>query len=274
MIAHSNPPAHAMPEGGGPAAADAGGQEAYRLERRPSGEGRDGPVRVPLRAPSGRQGPRLGTGFVPRGARPRRLRWPLLLSGARPAGARCRRPCAARRDRNAHRRVLALFRSARAILARTLRHERDAQDRRRGPRGAERRAQDACRHHQRGDVRRSRPQISNLGARPLSRGTRGGHREGPRVQAGTGHPDGGGETAWSTGMMTGSGSRAVAGGPARHGPVLARGATSWLGVRDGGIYVDATLGAGSYSRAILTTADARVIGIDRAQPPVACGARL
>ena len=38
----------------------------------------------------------------------------------------------------------------------------------------------------------SRPQVSNLGARPLSRGTRGGHREGPRIQAGAGHPDGGG----------------------------------------------------------------------------------
>ena len=75
-------------------------------------------------------------------------------------------------------------------------------------------------------------------------------------------------------MMTGSGSRAVAGGPARHVPVLARGATSWLGVRDGGIYVDATFGAGSYSRAILTTADARVIGIDRDQSAVACGAGL
>ena len=43
-----------------------------------------------------------------------------------------------------------------------------------------------------------------LGARPLSRGTRGGHRQGPRLQAGAGHPDGGGKTAWSTGTMTGS----------------------------------------------------------------------
>ncbi|MEA2892961.1 MAG: rRNA (cytosine1402-N4)-methyltransferase, partial [Bradyrhizobium sp.] len=33
--------------------------------------------------------------------------------------------------------------------------------------------------------------------------------------------------------------------------------------RDRGIYVDATFGAGGYSRAILDAADTRVIGIDR-----------
>jgi 16S rRNA (cytosine1402-N4)-methyltransferase len=75
-------------------------------------------------------------------------------------------------------------------------------------------------------------------------------------------------------MMTGSDSPAVAGGPGRHVPVLARRAASWLGVRDGGVYVDATFGAGGYAHAILATPGARVIGIDRDQSAIALGAGL
>jgi 16S rRNA (cytosine1402-N4)-methyltransferase len=74
--------------------------------------------------------------------------------------------------------------------------------------------------------------------------------------------------------MTGSDSAAVAGGPARHLPVLARPAVAWLGVRAGGVYVDATFGAGGYARAILATPGARVIGIDRDPGAVAAGATL
>ena len=61
--------------------------------------------------------------------------------------------------------------------------------------------------------------------------------------------------------MTGSDSNAVPGGLARHIPVLVHRAVEWLGVRDGGVYVDATFGAGGYSRVILATPGARVIGI-------------
>ncbi|HEV3160892.1 MAG TPA: 16S rRNA (cytosine(1402)-N(4))-methyltransferase RsmH [Xanthobacteraceae bacterium] len=75
-------------------------------------------------------------------------------------------------------------------------------------------------------------------------------------------------------MTTGSGSGAVAGGPARHIPVLARPAVDWLAVRPGGLYVDATFGGGGYARAILQTADARVIGIDRDPVAIAQGASL
>ena len=55
--------------------------------------------------------------------------------------------------------------------------------------------------------------------------------------------------------MTGSDGRgpAVAGGLARHIPVLGPQAIAHLGVRDGGIYVDGTFGAGGYSRLILQT---------------------
>jgi 16S rRNA (cytosine1402-N4)-methyltransferase len=67
---------------------------------------------------------------------------------------------------------------------------------------------------------------------------------------------------------------AVAGGPARHVPVLGRPVVDWLKPREGGVYVDATFGAGGYTRAILAAADCRVIGIDRDQTAIALGADL
>jgi len=75
-------------------------------------------------------------------------------------------------------------------------------------------------------------------------------------------------------MMTGSGSHAVAGGLARHVPVLARRVVDWLGVHGDGFYIDATFGAGGYTRAILETPGAHVIGIDRDQAAIAQGAAL
>ena len=74
--------------------------------------------------------------------------------------------------------------------------------------------------------------------------------------------------------MTGSDSAAVAGGLARHLPVLAGPAVQWLGVRAGGVYVDATFGAGGYARTILATPGARVIGIDRDPGAVAGSSAL
>jgi 16S rRNA (cytosine1402-N4)-methyltransferase len=49
----------------------------------------------------------------------------------------------------------------------------------------------------------------------------------------------------------------------RHIPVLGREAVEMLRPRDGSIYLDATFGAGGYSRMILETNGTRVIGIDR-----------
>jgi 16S rRNA (cytosine1402-N4)-methyltransferase len=71
--------------------------------------------------------------------------------------------------------------------------------------------------------------------------------------------------------MTGSDSNAVAGGPARHIPVLGRRAVEFLAVHETGLYVDATFGAGGYSKIILQTPGARVIGIDRDQSAIAAG---
>ena len=57
----------------------------------------------------------------------------------------------------------------------------------------------------------------------------------------------------------------------RHIPVLGAEAVAMLKPRDGGIYVDATFGAGGYSRAILDAADTSVIGIDRDRTAIAAG---
>jgi 16S rRNA (cytosine1402-N4)-methyltransferase len=57
----------------------------------------------------------------------------------------------------------------------------------------------------------------------------------------------------------------------RHVPVLGREAVAMLQPRRGGIYLDATFGAGGYSRAILDVEGTRVIGIDRDQSAIAGG---
>src|SRR5882672_6547864 len=58
-------------------------------------------------------------------------------------------------------------------------------------------------------------------------------------------------------------SRGMSPAAQRHIPVLGRQAVEMLAPRDGGIYLDATFGAGGYSRMILDAAGTRVIGIDR-----------
>jgi 16S rRNA (cytosine1402-N4)-methyltransferase len=60
----------------------------------------------------------------------------------------------------------------------------------------------------------------------------------------------------------------------RHISVLGREVLALLQPRDGGIYVDATFGAGGYSRAILETAQTRVIGIDRDRTAILGGFEL
>jgi 16S rRNA (cytosine1402-N4)-methyltransferase len=74
-------------------------------------------------------------------------------------------------------------------------------------------------------------------------------------------------------MTTGrdTGQPGVAGGPARHIPVLGPRAIELLKVRAGGVYIDGTFGAGGHARAILATPGAQVIGIDRDRNAVAGG---
>jgi 16S rRNA (cytosine1402-N4)-methyltransferase len=76
-------------------------------------------------------------------------------------------------------------------------------------------------------------------------------------------------------MMAGrDGKSAVAGGPARHIPVLARQVFEALSPHDGGVYIDGTFGAGGHARAILQVAGTRVIGIDRDRGAIAGGFHL
>jgi len=67
---------------------------------------------------------------------------------------------------------------------------------------------------------------------------------------------------------------AVAGGLARHIPVLGGRTVEFLNVRAGGVYIDGTFGAGGHSRAILAAADCKVIGIDRDHDAIVRGADL
>src|SRR3954464_4048920 len=57
----------------------------------------------------------------------------------------------------------------------------------------------------------------------------------------------------------------------RHISVLGREAVEMLNPKNGGVYVDATFGAGGYSRAILGVEGTRVIGIDRDRSAVTGG---
>lgn len=66
----------------------------------------------------------------------------------------------------------------------------------------------------------------------------------------------------------------LAGGPARHIPVLLEEAVSALLPRDGGVYLDGTFGAGGYTRAILSRADAHVVALDRDPTAIAAGAAM
>ena len=59
-----------------------------------------------------------------------------------------------------------------------------------------------------------------------------------------------------------------------HAPVLLREAVEALGLRAGGVYVDATFGGGGYTRAILEAADCRVIAIDRDPEAITRGRSL
>jgi 16S rRNA (cytosine1402-N4)-methyltransferase len=60
----------------------------------------------------------------------------------------------------------------------------------------------------------------------------------------------------------------------RHIPVLGVEAVELLSPRDGGIYVDATFGAGGYSRMILAVPGTTVIGIDRDRTAISGGFEL
>jgi 16S rRNA (cytosine1402-N4)-methyltransferase len=66
----------------------------------------------------------------------------------------------------------------------------------------------------------------------------------------------------------------AAGGSARHVPVLRDEVLAAVAPQAGGVYLDATFGAGGYTRALLGVAGTRVLALDRDPTAIAAGADL
>src|SRR5262245_56679907 len=200
---------------------------------------RDEPLRGELHVAARRQGTGLDSGTVPASTRPRWVRRTLLLPDARPASSRRRRQCPVGGDRAFDCELSALLGRTRGTVGGAVWDERDTEYRRRGPCDPERTAQGSCGNRGSGGVRWAWSQVSDLGTRALPRATRGGHREGARAQEAIGIPEVGARGARSTGMTTGRDTdTGVAGGPARHVPVLGPRAVELLQPRDGALYID------------------------------------
>ncbi len=77
-------------------------------------------------------------------------------------------------------------------------------------------------------------------------------------------------------MTSGRGDEAylAASGPARHVPVLRDEVMSALAPSEGGLYLDATFGAGGYSKALLAKPNTQVLALDRDPAAIAGGAWL
>src|SRR6185312_9828182 len=113
------------------------------------------------------------------------------------------------------------------------------------------------RHHRSGRLRRRRPQLSNLGARPLPAASRRDARA--RAPA----------RFHAAAAEFGDVMR-----PGAHIPVLLAEVIAALKPHDDGVYVDGTFGGGGYSEAMLRSAGCRVVALDRDPAAMARGEDL
>ncbi|THD43155.1 MAG: 16S rRNA (cytosine(1402)-N(4))-methyltransferase RsmH [Bradyrhizobium sp.] len=238
--------------------------------RGPAGAGAHGSFPLPFRQSLRRQGADFRAGGVSRRAGEGRFRRHARPSGARCAGARLRRVGATQGDQRAARIAAALFVRARGSCGRLARLERDPAPRFRRPHPVERAHARLARPHHRGGLCRARPQVSDLGAQAVRGAFRGGQGSSAAIADGDRRRRDAGGAGVSAGRGEGS---IAAGGLARHAPVLLAEALQALSVREGGVYVDGTFGAGGYTRALLQRG-ARVVAIDRDPYALADGQAL
>src|SRR5271165_5650212 len=248
---------HAIPSTDRASAPSPPSVEARPAQARSRVEGpRGGSFSLPFHPSLRRQGADLDSGRVPPGSGKGRLCGRLRLSVAGCAGARLRRPRAACGDRRAAGDDAALFADSRRLCDGASRHERDPAHGRGGPRDARRAAQDGAQPQRRGGVRRAGAQVPDLGADALSDASRrGAHARSPFARGTRRVRAGGGVVGMS------------------HVPVLLEEAMEALKPRPGGLYVDATFGAGGYTRALLDRG-ANVVALDRDPAAIRGGADL
>src|SRR3954451_240300 len=253
------------------------GADRVLLSRGRSG-GRLRSCRLALFEQARRQGPRFDPGAVPLGSHAGWVRRSLCPPLAGRGGTRLWWQRAVEGDRHLSRNASALLAGTRHLLDRADGHERDPQGRSGGADQFQRGGEGAYGDFLGCSLRRTGTQIPNLGAEPLPFAPRRGQSEVAHNAEANRHPIRGrcASAARSTGMNKGRSAAppGAAGGPARHLPVLRERAIEALAVKPGGLYLDATFGAGGYTQAILATEETRVIALDRDPSAIAAGAAV
>src|SRR5918994_4334466 len=266
------------PAAGGGSSRSAGGL-TIRSVRAAANE----PLRVQFHQQVGFEGSRLDPRILQGRDGPGWIRGALRTSGARCAGTGCRRQRASERDRCVLIDAVALFGRTGSAVDGIVRDQRDSEGRSGGACHPDGYGKSTCRARRYGDVRRTRSQVPDLGARALPCALGGGAHEGPRPEESIGQSNFGTEVSAehltrSAGAMMGRGDgpgAGAAGGPSRHVPVLLAEVGTALDANRGGVFIDGTFGAGGYTRAILDAhPQNKVIAIDRDPDAIAGGASL
>src|SRR4028119_147203 len=214
------------------------------------------PLRVQFHQQVGFEGSRVDPRILPGHPGQGWIRGALRASGAGRAGSGRRRQCSSERDRCVLVDAVALFGRTGSAVDGVVRNQRDSQGRSGGACHPDGYGESPCRDRRYGDVRRTRSQVPDLGARALPCALGGGAHEGPRPEGGFGSPYHGATVSAehltrSAGTMMGRGDgpgAGAAGGPTRHVPVLLAEVCTALDVKSGGPVVGGPFGAGGDTR--------------------------